>query len=145
MLSESSYLSALYVYVGAALAIVLYLGWWLSRHWGPGLVSLAVLLAGALLLTPAYPKDSVDTFAPALIVAAFQLITEGVEGARHALKPLAFMCAVAVVLALLLRLTVFRKRPQRRTSGSGKASARDPARAPAERPAKTPARASGRG
>ncbi|MDH5173497.1 MAG: hypothetical protein OEW92_13840, partial [Gammaproteobacteria bacterium] len=88
MLSESSYLTALYFYIGAGLATMLYLCWVL-RHWNTGLVALLVLLAGALLLTPAYPKDGVDTLAPALIVAVFQLITEGVEGARHALKPLA--------------------------------------------------------
>ena len=109
MLSESSYLVALYTYIGAALAIMACLGWWLSRHWGPGTVTLAVLLAGALLLTPAYPKDGVTTFAPALIVAAFQWVTEGVDGALHALRPLAFMSTVAVVLALLLRLTLFRR------------------------------------
>ena len=48
MLSESSYMTALYSYTGAALLIMLYLGWWLSRHFGAGLVALAVLLAGAL-------------------------------------------------------------------------------------------------
>jgi len=113
VLSESSYLSAMYVYIGAGLAFMLYLGWWLSRHWSPALVALAVLLAGALLLTPAYPGEGVDTFAPALIVAAFQWLNEGMDGARHALRPLAFTCGCAVGLALLLRLSVFRKRRDR--------------------------------
>lgn len=108
MLSESSYMTALYVYIGAALAAMVYLAWWLSRHWRPGTVVLCVLLAGALLLTPAYPREGVETLAPALIVAAFQLLTEGLNGAMHALRPLAFMCAAAVVLALLLRLSIFR-------------------------------------
>ncbi|MCB1708477.1 MAG: hypothetical protein KDI10_07075 [Halioglobus sp.] len=108
MLSESSYLAAMYAYIGAGLAIMLCLGWWLSRHWSAGWVALAVLLTGALLLTPAYPREGVDTFAPALIVAVFQYVTEGIEGAGHALKPLAFSSLVAVILALLLRLTLFR-------------------------------------
>jgi hypothetical protein len=111
VLSESSYMAAIYTYVGAASAILLCLLWWLSRHWRASWVTLVVLLAAALLLTPAYPKDGVDTFAPALVVAGFQLFTEGVEAAEHALRPLRFMCGVAVVVALLMRLTLFRRRP----------------------------------
>jgi hypothetical protein len=49
--------------------------------------------------------------APAIVVAAFQILTEGVEAARHALKPLAAMLALAVVIAALLRLTLLRRRP----------------------------------
>lgn len=116
MLSESSYLTALYVYLSAGLVIMAYLAWWLSRYWSPAVVALLVLLAGALLLTPAYPKEGVTTFAPALIVAGFQWMTEGVEGAQHALKPLAFVSAVALVLALLLRLTVFRSRAKKKAA-----------------------------
>lgn len=108
MLSESSYLTALYVYIGAALAMMLLLGWWLRRS--PGIALLAVLLCGALLLTPAYPREGVETFAPALVVAAFQWVNEGMEAAMHALRPLAFLSLAAVVLALLLRLTLFRRR-----------------------------------
>ena len=108
MLSESSYLTALYVYIGAALALMLLLGWWLRRS--PGIALLAVLLCGALLLTPAYPRDGVETFAPALVVAVFQWVNEGMEAAMHALRPLAFLSLAAVVLALLLRLTLFRGR-----------------------------------
>ena len=123
MLSESSYLTALYVYIGAAVAMMLLLGWWL-RRWDPGVASLAVLLSGALLLTPAYPRDGVETFAPALVVAAFQWINEGMEGAMHALRPLAFASLAAVVLALLLRLTLFRGR---RRSAKDNQAAADPA------------------
>lgn len=120
MLSESSYMTALYVYIGAALAAMVYLAWWLSRHWRPGTVVLCVLLAGALLLTPAYPREGVETLAPALIVAAFQLLTEGLNGAMHALRPLAFMCAAAVVLALLLRLSIFRNNGKQPRSKANK-------------------------
>ena len=137
MLSESSYLAAIYVYVSAALIIMVYLSWWLGRHWSSGMVALAVLLAGALLLTPAYPKEGVETFAPALIVAAFQMMNEGIEGAGHALRPLAFTSGIAVILALLLRVTVFRgpSRPARKRKASskgnskGKSARKAPARA----------------
>ena len=113
MLSESSYLTAVYAYVGAACVMLLYLAWWLGRHWRASWVALVVLLGAALLLTPAYPKDGVDTFAPALIVAIFQLLTDGYEAARHALRPLGFMSALAAVVALLLGLTLLRGRGPR--------------------------------
>jgi hypothetical protein len=110
VLNESSYLTALCIYVGAALILTAYVGWWLGRHWRMGWVTLVVLLMAALLLTPAYPKAGVQTMAPALIVAAFQFMTTGVDGARHALRPLVFMTGGAVIVALLLGMTVFRRR-----------------------------------
>lgn len=117
MLSESSYLTALYTYTGAACAILLCLGWWLSRSWRAGWVTLVVLLGAALLLTPAYPREDVSTLAPALIVALFAMFTEGPEAAEHALKPLALMSGVAVAVTLLLSFTVFRRR---RSAPAGK-------------------------
>ena len=109
MLSESSYLTALYVYCGAAMMIVLCLAWWFGRRWPNGWVALLVLLSAALLLTPAYPRGGVDTLAPAFIVAGFQIATEGVESAQHALKPLAFACGFALILALLLKVVFLRQ------------------------------------
>ncbi len=111
MLSESSYLTAIYVYCGAAIMVVLCLAWWLGRRWPNGWVALLVLLAAALLLTPAYPQPGADTMAPATVVAAFQLATEGLDSARHAIKPLGYSCGLAVILALLLRVTLLRRRP----------------------------------
>lgn len=115
MLDENSYLTAIYVYVGAAMVMLIYLAWWLSRHWRPGWVSLVVLLMAALLLTPAYPKAGVTTMAPALVVAAFLIATEGVEAAKHAIRPLVFMSGMGVVITLLLSMTIFRRRVRKRT------------------------------
>ncbi len=115
MLSESSYLTAIYTYVGSAAVMLVYLAWWLGRHWRPGWVALAVLLAAALLLTPAFPRTDVDTMAPALIVAGFQLLTDGYAAAEHALRPLGFMSAVAVVLAFILWLLFLRGRSPRKS------------------------------
>ena len=109
MLSESSYMAALYAYLGAGLAMTLYLSLWLRKYWRSSTVALLVLVAAALLLTPAFPREGVTTMAPALIVAGFQWATEGMEGAMHALRPLALSLTVAVALALLLRLTIFRR------------------------------------
>ena len=110
MLNDSSYFTAICIYVGSAAVLIMYIGWWLGRHWRAGWVTLVVLLLAALLLTPAYLKAGVHTMAPALIVAAFQFLTAGVEGARHALRPLIFMSAAAVIVTLLLSMTVFRRR-----------------------------------
>ena len=57
MLTEGSYFTAIYIYSGAAVMIMLCLAWWLGRRWRSAWVVLVVLLAGALLLTPAYPKE----------------------------------------------------------------------------------------
>ena len=110
MLTESSYLTAIYAYCGAALLVCLVLAWWLWRRWRNFWVALVVTLSAALLLTPAFPQPGVDTMAPALIVAGFELFLNGPEAAQHALKPLAFACGLAVLLAVLLRLTLLRPR-----------------------------------
>lgn len=121
MLSESSYTLGIYVYVGSACAILLCLGWWLGRRWPATWVALVVLLAAALLLTPAYPTASATTMAPALIVAAFQLLTVGYAGAEHALRPLGAVSLSALGLWLLLYLALWLRR--RRNTGVSPASA----------------------
>ena len=113
MLTESSYLTAIYTYCGAAILATLLLAWWVGRRWPNGWTALLVLLSAALLLTPAFPQPGVETMAPALIVAGFEFLLNGPEAAQHAIKPLSIACGLAVVLALLLRLTVLRSRKSR--------------------------------
>ena len=110
MLTEESYLTAIVVYCGAALLALLLMLWWLRKSWRPAWLALGFFVGAALLLTPAFPEAGSDTLAPALIVAGFQLLTDGVESAQHALRPLLFMLCLAVVLSLLLRFTVLRGR-----------------------------------
>jgi hypothetical protein len=88
---------------------MLYMAWWLGRHWRPAWVAFAVLLLGALLLTPAHPNADIATYAPALVVAIFETLTHGPEAAEHALRPLVVISAAALVLAVLLRFSVFRR------------------------------------
>ena len=109
MLSESSYLTAIYSYLGAASVLLIYLAWILSRYWRAAWVVFAVLLCAALLLTPAYPDPGVTTMAPALVVAVFEGLINGPEAAQHAIKPLAYMSGLALIVALLLGLTLSRK------------------------------------
>lgn len=118
MLNETSYLMAIYIYTGAAGILVFYVGWWLSRHWRPAWVCLVVLLLAALLLTPAYPGDGIGTMAPALVVFAFKFMTSGMQGAAYALRPLLFMCGMAIVLTVLLKLIFFRRRKAPRTTST---------------------------
>ena len=118
MLTEASYHTAIYVYTGSALLALLLMAWWLRRRLSRGWRLFLVLAGAALLLTPAYPAEGVDTLAPALVVAAFQMLTDGVDSAMHALRPLGAMLALALVLTLLLRFTLLR--------GSGKVASEDP-------------------
>ena len=125
MLTESTYLLGLYLYLGAAGILVLYTAWWSWRSWRPFWATLVVLIMAALLLTPAYPGPGVATLAPALVVAGFQLMTEGPEAAQHATKPLLFMLGAGSTIALLLQVLVFRRRGRahRRESTAGHSDA----------------------
>lgn len=109
MLEDQGYLTALAVYSGSAVLAVGALFLWLRRSWRPVWRWLLLFTGLALLLTPAYPYEGVDTLAPALIVATFQLLTAGPEAAQHALRPLAVAVALALLLTLLLRIFVLRK------------------------------------
>ena len=60
--------------------------------------------------------------APALIVATFELLLNGPEAAQHALKPLSVACGLALVLAVLLRLTVMRPRKPVPATDTGEGS-----------------------
>jgi len=114
---------ALYIYTGAAGVMLLYVGWWLGRHWRPAWVCLVVLLLAALLLTPAYPGEGIETMAPALVVFAFKYMTEGMQGAAHALRPLLFMGGAAVVISILMKVIFFRRRKAPRARPAQKRSA----------------------
>ena len=92
MTGQSDYLVATLVYLGSALCALGALFWWLRRRW-----------------SPAYPYEGVDTFAPALVVAAFQMLTAGPEAAAHAVRPLAAALGLAMLLTLLLYFTVLRR------------------------------------
>jgi len=118
LLTEASYQSALYAYAGAAMLALLLMVFWLRRSWGRGWLLFLFLGGAALLLTPAYPQDGVDTLAPALIVASFQMLTEGPDSAMHAIRPLGAMLALAVVLTLLIRFTLLRGSQKSETNES---------------------------
>jgi len=110
VLSESSYLTAIYTYLGAAGTLLIYLAWILHHHWRAAWVTLTVLICAALLFTPAYPDPQVTTMAPALVVAIFEGLINGPEAAQHAIKPLVYMTGLALVISILLRFTLFRRR-----------------------------------
>ena len=109
MTEQPDYLVATLVYLGTALLALVAMFWWLRRIWSPAWRWLLLLAGGALLITPAYPYEGVDTFAPALIVAAFQLLTAGPDAAAHAVRPLFAALGLALVMTLLLRITVLRR------------------------------------
>ncbi|WOJ94252.1 hypothetical protein R0135_03570 [Congregibacter variabilis] len=106
MLTESAYLGALIVYALSAMFAVALMNFWLLRSWSPGFKVLLSLPLLSLLLTPAFIQPEADTFAPAVVVVAFQWLSQGQEAATHALRPLLLFTSISaglgVVLALIL-------------------------------------------
>ena len=93
----------------------------MSVAWGLALG----LVGAALLLTPAYQGPDADTMAPALVVAAFEWLTNGPEAADHAVRPLLVALAGAggmgVLILLLGWLVKRRKRGDAETDGQAEA------------------------
>ena len=106
MLTPESYISAWVVYVLAVCAGIWLLDGWFRGLGGSWRLAIALVLA-ALALAPAHPDPGGDTWAPAIFVLGFDLLTDGVEAAGRSLQPLLAGQAIALVLlclALLARL-----------------------------------------
>jgi hypothetical protein len=109
VLTESSYLMAIYCYIGAAAVMLLYLLWWLPKHFSAAWTCLLLLLAAVALLTPTYATQSGDTLAPAIIVAGFTFMNDGKEAAMPILLMLGKLCGAAFAATAVLWLLFFRR------------------------------------
>ena len=115
MLTAESYVTAWSVYLAATLAGLLFLYAWISPGMGRAWSLTLVLLLAVLALTPARPGEDLGTWAPAVIVAAFNLLTDGVEAA---LRPLRAMLIMSVATLALCLLTYLGRRSLARTRQS---------------------------
>ncbi|EED33095.1 conserved hypothetical protein [gamma proteobacterium NOR5-3] len=106
MLTETAYLGALIIYALSALLAVALMNLWLLRSWSLGFKLLLSLPLLSLLLTPALIQPEAPTFAPALVVLAFQWLSQGQEAAAHALRPLLLFTGISAGLALLVALVL---------------------------------------
>jgi hypothetical protein len=101
MLSEESYQLAWLVYFGAAATSILCMHlWWFAWLGGRLRLTVALLLA-ALLLTPAHPGEDIQTWAPAIVVGGFDLLTHGPDAAMQAFKLIGLACLLALLPALV--------------------------------------------
>ncbi|WOJ95715.1 hypothetical protein R0137_10710 [Congregibacter brevis] len=106
MLTDSAYLSALIVYSLSAMLAVALMNYWLLRKRSLAVKMMVSLPVLSLLLTPALIQPEADTFAPALVVLAFQWLSQGQEAAEHALRPLLMFTAIATAIGACLALLV---------------------------------------
>ena len=120
MLESSSYYFALSVVATTAIVALIWMRGWLralglGRFW----VGLLCWWGAALLLTPAYATSSAETFAPAIIVAIFQLALHDLPSAMHAIRPLmATLTAATLVAVIQGALTYFARRRKRSQESS---------------------------
>jgi hypothetical protein len=104
VLTAETYQLAWLVYTVATLVTVLMLRRWWQGRVGPGTALALFLVLASVLLTPAHPDGETPSYAPALVVAGFDLLTHGPEAALRPLRPIGFTVAVSLVLGAVVAL-----------------------------------------
>lgn len=104
MLTPESYQTAWLVYGAASLAALLYLFFLLGPRISAAIRIALIILLAALILTPAHPGEDIKTWAPAIFVTGFELMTSGVEAAARPFRSLVAAEALALGLCVLLWL-----------------------------------------
>ena len=104
MLTAESYIMAWTVYMVATLIGLLILYLWIGPRMSAGARLTLLLLLAAMALTPARPDANLASWAPAVIVAAFDLLTDGTEAALRPLRPMLIMSAMSLALCLFIFL-----------------------------------------
>ena len=111
MLTVESYQMAWTVYFAATVVALLIMYWWLGVRLGTSSRLCVVLFLAGLALAPAHPLPDQNTWAPAIFVAVFELLTDGLDAARPALQSLlvALVLATAASVLIILLGKIFRK------------------------------------
>ncbi len=104
MLTDESYLIAWAVYLAGTLGALLILNAWTKKSVAVGIRSTLLLVLAALALAPAHPIENAGSWAPAIFVAGFDLLTDGLELAMRSLRSLTMGVVIALALALVLQL-----------------------------------------
>lgn len=104
MLTTDSYMIAWIIYALATVGALLLFNFWLRNSLSGVARFTLLLMLGAMALTPAHPESGVTTWAPAIFVTGFDLLTLGPESAMRSLRPLLVMVALALVVGLVLTL-----------------------------------------
>ncbi len=102
MLTDESYQMAWMVYIGAGIAALVYFYFLLGPRLSAALRLGIVLILAALVLTPAHPAEDIATWAPAIFVSGFELLTNGPEAAARPFRSLLAAQGIAVALCLLI-------------------------------------------
>ncbi len=88
--------------------LLIFRGWFRQRLAAAPMVTLLLMLA-ALLLTPVVSEPGASTYAAAIVVAGFELLTHGVDQIMRALRPIlvmqGFALAVGAAFYLFQRLS----------------------------------------
>jgi hypothetical protein len=110
LLTAESYETAWIAYGAATAGAVVILYFWVGNRLSRGLrLSLALMLA-VLALTPAHPAPDIQTWAPAVVVAGFELLSSGLEAALRPLRSLLIAEALLLVVCVLVWLVLGRLR-----------------------------------
>lgn len=104
MLTDESYLIAWAVYLVGTLGALLILNAWTAKRVAVGWRSTVLLVLAALALAPSHPVEDASSWAPAIFVASFDLLTDGLEVAMRSLRSLAMGVVMALALALILQI-----------------------------------------
>ena len=116
MLTPESYQTAWLVYLAAATAGLVYLYVLIGPRMGRGSRLALLLVLAGLVLTPAHPAEDISTWAPAIFVSGFELLTNGPEAAARPARSLLAAEAIALGLCLIGWLVL---RLRRRSGASG--------------------------
>ena len=101
MLTPESYQNAWLAYIAATLAAIVILYLWVGPRLSHAARLACAALLAALALTPAHPAANMDSWAPAVVVAGFEMLTDGAEAAMRPLRSLFTAVAMVVAVSLL--------------------------------------------
>ena len=102
MLSHSAYIYAITFYLSSGLVCLSIIFLLCRRYITKNLRLPFFLILLVIILTPAYPREGVDTMAPALVVLAFRAATLGLDSAHHAIRPLLYGVSFVILSSILI-------------------------------------------